>query len=114
MDDDIALKDILQKWRQAFEANPDILAGIDGVFKWVITGEGGGKWMLNPAQEGGIYQGDDEADCEISLAAGDFVDLVQGKLNPQQAFLEGRIRLAGNMQLALQLDGVLRQLSSIG
>ncbi len=44
------------------------------------------------------------ADCTITMAEADFVDLLTGKLNGQQAFMQGKLKIAGNMALAMKLN----------
>ncbi len=45
------------------------------------------------------------ADCTITMAEQDFVDLLlTGKLNGQQAFTQGKLKIAGNMALAMKLN----------
>jgi putative sterol carrier protein len=46
-------------------------------------------------------------ECTISMAEPDFLDLVSGKLNGQTAFLTGKLRVAGDMGLALKLGSFL-------
>ena len=38
--------------------------------------------------------------CKIK----DFVDLITGKLNGQQAFVQGKLKIQGNMALAMKLS----------
>ncbi|HOH43646.1 MAG TPA: SCP2 sterol-binding domain-containing protein [Candidatus Hydrogenedentes bacterium] len=40
------------------------------------------------------------------MAPADFLDLVSGKLNGQTAFLTGKLKVKGDMTLALKLQSV--------
>ncbi|MGC9053156.1 MAG: SCP2 sterol-binding domain-containing protein [Candidatus Hydrogenedens sp.] len=40
------------------------------------------------------------------MSASDFLDLVAGKLNGQTAFLTGKLKIQGDMTLALKLQSV--------
>ena len=73
-----------------------------------VTGDGGGTWVLDLTQPGGaITSGDSDAQCTLTVAEGDFVDMINGKLNPQMAFMSGRLKIAGDMGLALKLGSIL-------
>jgi putative sterol carrier protein len=41
------------------------------------------------------------------MAASDFLDMVSGKLNGQMAFMTGKLKVEGDMMLAMQLGNVL-------
>jgi putative sterol carrier protein len=44
----------------------------------------------------------------LTMAAGDFVDLTQGKLNGMTAFMSGKLKIAGDMGLAMKLQSLFR------
>ena len=45
----------------------------------------------------------DPADCTISMSAGDFKSLIEGSLTPTAAFMQGKMRVDGDMGLAMKL-----------
>ena len=51
-----------------------------------------------------VSQEDKEADCTISIKEEDFIKLVGGKLNPMMAFMSGKIKVAGDMSVAMKLQ----------
>ena len=50
----------------------------------------------------------DDADCTIELTSEDFVNLVTGKVPGPQLFMMGKLKIAGNMGLAMKLGQVLK------
>lgn len=46
------------------------------------------------------------ANIQLTMAPADFLALVGGSLNSQQAFLTGKLKIKGDMQLALKLQSV--------
>merc|ERR1712098_405475 len=81
------------------------------VFQFVLPTAG--EWVVD-LKSGGekvVYKGKaDKADCTLSLKDDDFLAMATGKLNGQQAFMAGKLKLKGNMMLAQKLGGVLDQL----
>ena len=97
-----------QRLPKHFKDKPDVVEKVNASYKFVLGGDGGGTWIVDLTQPGGkITQGDAEAQCTISMLASDFVDLMNGKLNAQMAFLTGRLTVMGDIGMALKLQFVL-------
>ncbi len=83
-------------------------AGMTATYQFDITGEGGGKWFAKI--ENGVLtsgEGDAEsADCTVTVSAGDWLDILNGKLNGQMAFMAGKLKIAGDMSLAMKLNSL--------
>lgn len=74
-----------------------------------INGPGGGEWQVAHQGEqsvvGPLEPG--PKDCTVRCSAPVFMDIVQGRLDARDAFLDGRLRLSGDIGLALRLQGIL-------
>jgi putative sterol carrier protein len=82
--------------------------GLNAVYQFDLSGEGGGKWQIS-INDGtcDIKEGAHPSpNITISMAAQDYLDMVAGKLNPQMAFMSGKLRISGDMGLALRLQGL--------
>ncbi len=56
---------------------------------------------------GSVKESSEKADCIIAISDDDYVALMSGKLNAQSAFMQGKIKIQGNMMLAMKLQVAL-------
>jgi putative sterol carrier protein len=54
-----------------------------------------------------VSVGDGEADCTITMSLDDFIALTKGELNPTSAFMTGKMKITGDMSVAMALSQVL-------
>ncbi len=76
--------------------------GFDGVAKFVVNGEGAVMIDGN-----GVRAGDEEADVTLSANADVFQGIISGDVNPTAAFMTGKLKLDGDMGLAMKLGSAL-------
>lgn len=49
-----------------------------------------------------------KADTTLTVADSDFVDITSGKINPQVAFMKGKLKITGNIMLTQKLVPLLK------
>ena len=49
---------------------------------------------------------DEDADCTISVSKDDFIALASGNLDPMMAFMSGKLKVAGDMSVAMGLQSL--------
>lgn len=50
---------------------------------------------------------DKEADCTISVALEDLQAIIDGDLNPTAAFMQGKVKVEGDMSVAMKLGEII-------
>lgn len=56
--------------------------------------------------EGAVKSG--KANTTLTISDDDFMSLAEGKLNPQTAFMKGKLKITGNIMLAQKLAPLLK------
>ena len=104
---------------------------VGGVFLFKVAGDGGaqGSWVVDAKNDGGsvriakdgkkffiyfyswggitfsfFFVSGDKGDVTISMKDDDLTQMLAGKLAAQQAYFQGRLKVQGNMGLAMKLQ----------
>jgi putative sterol carrier protein len=101
--------------KQAFEIMPsrfnkEAAKGLDAIYQFDLSGDGGGKWQVEIANDQcEVKEGAHPSpNITISMTAQDYLDMLSGKLNGQVAFMSGKLRIAGDMGLALRMQSLFQ------
>ncbi len=88
--------------------NKEAAKGLTAIYQFDLSGDGGGKWQVAiKDQTIDVKEGQAASpNITISMAAQDYLDMLSGKLNGQVAFMSGKLRIAGDMGLALRMQSL--------
>ncbi|MFW2387856.1 MAG: SCP2 sterol-binding domain-containing protein [Polyangiales bacterium] len=110
--------DFFVAFEEAAEADPDSATQPNAVFKFVLSGDNGGTWTLDlrrGTRSDFVRRDDDpKEDATIHVAADDWLALTSGRMNPMRAFMSGKIRVDGDLKLAVNLPNVVNMVEGYG
>jgi len=100
---DITVKQMVFNHEKAFQ--PEVAEGVDAVIQYRLSGEEGGDYIIT-IKDGKctVAEGIEENPTMTLTADGrDFGDVLLGKANGMQYFMQGKLKLAGDLNLAMKL-----------
>ena len=80
---------------------------MEGDYRIELEGDDGGVWSISIDNQLEISKTSKKADTVLSLHGRDFLNIVNGKLNPQLAILSKKIKIQGDVRKAIHLQEVL-------
>ncbi|MDY7075780.1 MAG: SCP2 sterol-binding domain-containing protein [Chloroflexota bacterium] len=105
----MAFKTIQEALRGISSLDPAKFEGIDAVILFDLSGDDGGKWTLTVADgKAKLEEGETASpSMTLSMDASDFVAMTNGELNAMAAFMQGKIKVSGDMSLAMKIQNIL-------
>jgi putative sterol carrier protein len=98
-----AVKEIISGMGAALGGN----SGLGGTLKFDF-GEPGSVYIDGKSNPNTVEDGEGKtADCTISTSLETFEKMVKGELDGTSAFMQGKLRVAGDMGLAMKLGPIL-------
>jgi putative sterol carrier protein len=91
--------------------NADAAKGMNAVIQFNLTGDGGGNYYVT-IKDGTCTVSEGTApspNMTMTMAAQDYVDMISGKLNGQMAFMSGKLKIAGDMGLAMKMQSLFKR-----
>ena len=88
--------------------NAEAAGDLNATIQFDLTGDSGGVWAVTVADgKCDVTTGGANAPTlTLTMEAGDFMALSRGDLNPMTAFMGGKIKLQGDMGLAMKLQSL--------
>lgn len=105
----MAITTVQEIFQGITSADPAKFEGLEAVILFDLSGEGGGKWTLKLADGKAELEKGETASpsMTLSMAAQDFVAMANGDLNAMAAFMQGKIKVTGDMSLAMRIQSFL-------
>jgi putative sterol carrier protein len=97
-------RELMQRIGEKIAGRKELLSSVGAVYKFSLEGEGGGTYLVDLKNDLKVSEGDGPAACTIRMSAADFVDLFEGRANGQALFFGQRLKVEGDMGLALKLQ----------
>lgn len=103
-----SIKELIPLMPQYF--SPEAAAGMNAIIQLELTGDDGGLWNLVVAnQQLKINEGQAVSpNMTVKMAGSDYLSIVNGQANPMQLFMQGKVKVGGDMSLITKFQAMFR------
>ena len=103
-----AVGDIFDALGKSF--NAEAAAGVDVVFQYNISGDGGGDWYTAIKDQACTVAAGAHAkpSCTLKMAAADFIAMMRGQLPAMQAFSSGKLVIEGDIMKSQLIEKLFK------
>ncbi|TME75631.1 MAG: SCP2 sterol-binding domain-containing protein [Chloroflexi bacterium] len=100
-------KEVFSEIENRIKSKPEKAAGLNATYQFDLTGE---SWTLKIADGAATVSPGAAQSPNTTLIAStdDWMNIATGKLNPVQAFMQQKLKVKGDMGLAMKLQGLLQ------
>ncbi|VDK77699.1 unnamed protein product [Litomosoides sigmodontis] len=103
---------IFDEIKERAKTETDLSQEVNSSFRFILTGPNKAvkKWVVDckVTPPTVIEMGEGNVDVEMSMEEADFIKIVTGKLRPDQAFLQRKLKIKGNLAKALKLRKLVK------
>ena len=105
---EISIAQLMHRMPKAFR--PEAAQGVNSVIQYHLTGAEAGDWIVT-IQDGQCTVAEGTAEkpsMTLSADSQDYKDIILGKSNAMTAFMQGKVKLAGDLNMAMKLPNYFK------
>ncbi|MFZ5643604.1 MAG: SCP2 sterol-binding domain-containing protein [Bacillota bacterium] len=106
----MAIKDVMSELSDVLQKNMAKNKGMSGVYQFELSGEEPLDFYIK-LSDGvpEVVEGKaDSPSITVSMSGSDFLGLKNGTLNAMSAFMGGKLKVKGDMSLAMKLESLIK------
>lgn len=105
---EITIETLMNRMPKAFL--PEKAVNVDAVIQYHLTGEEAGDWIIKIKDgkcevESGVA---DNPKMTLTADSEDYKNVILGKIDGMKAFMQGKLKLAGDLNLAMKLTNFFK------
>jgi putative sterol carrier protein len=107
---DITIKELMGRMPKAYM--PEKAPGLDTVIQYHLSGAEAGDWMITIKDGKCVVEEGNAPSPKMTLSADsqDYKDIITGKMNGMTAFMQGKVKLSGDLNLAMKLTSFFKMM----